>query len=541
MKKSLASVLSLPLLFSTALAQGAGTQSTRTPPMMTQDSGAPVADNQNSKTAGQDGPVVLEDYALIEKLGHFDRERIPERVVHARGVGAQGYFMYSPEAGFDFSKYSKASLFSPGKKTPVLIRFSTVMNYRGSPEAARDPRGFAVKFYTESGNWDLVGINEPIFFIRDAIKFPDFVHANKPDPITNMQDPNNAFDFFSNSPEATHMLTYLYSDHFGMPVNYRHMDGNGVHAFRVVNANGDVHFVKFHWKTQQGVQGMSLKDQHAADTNYATMDLYKSIGEGNFPKWDLYVQVLTPAEAAALPYDAFDDTKEWLDQNGNLLPEKKIGTMVLNKVPNNFFQYTEEAAFAPGAMIPGIEPSPDKMLQGRLFSYPDTQRYRLGVNYQDLPANRPLVSIYNDHQDGHMSIRPRMGHVNYQPTSRYNDPGATVDQTNLGQGQIFDEAQNSKVALSRYPVSGVVLKQAIKPTDDFTQAGQLYRSYSDFEKSELIINLASDLNQLTDHATKVRQVSYFYKADPEYGTRVAQATNLNIDEVKKAAAAITVN
>src|SRR5260221_4666623 len=241
------------------------------PAPMTQDSGAPVGDNENSKTAGPDGPVLLEDFHLIEKLARFDRERIPERVVHARGTGAQGVFV----ATADFSRYTKASLFAqPGKETPVFVRFSTVMGYRGSPEAARDPRGFAVKFYTDQGNWDIVGINEPVFFIRDAIKFPDFVHANKPAATTNIQDPNLAFDFFSRTPESTHMLTQLYTDTIGMPASYRTMDGWGVHAFRLVNSKGELVFAKFHWKSQQGLKGLTLEEQRAADTNYATKDLY---------------------------------------------------------------------------------------------------------------------------------------------------------------------------------------------------------------------------------------------------------------------------
>lgn len=529
MKKNILGLCALPLLMSSALASPMKGHL----PMVTQDSGSPVVDNQNSETAGQNGPVVLEDFALIEKLAHFDRERIPERVVHARGVGAMGSFT----ATEDFSEITKASLFSKaGKTTPVTVRFSTVMKFRGSPEAARDPRGFATKFYTDEGNWDLVGINFPVFFIRDAIKFPDFVHANKPDPMTNIQDPNNQFDFFSNSPESTHVLTYLYSDTYGMPVNYRHMDGQGVHAFRLVNAKGETHFVKFHWRSQQGVKGMTLEQQHMADPDYATHDLYKSIGEGKFPKWDLYVQVLTPEQASALPYDAFDDTKEWLG-----VPEHKIGTMVLNKAPDNYFQQVEQAAFAPGVMVPGIEPSPDKMLQGRLFSYADTQRYRLGVNYQDLPINRPHVAIYNEHQDGAMSIRPRMGHVNWQPTSRDNDLGATTDETNMGHGHIRAEAPTtSRYSHSRYDVSGAVLKQAVSPTDNFTQAGQLYRSYSPYERGEVVKNLASDLGMVKSYETRVREVSYFYKADMEYGTRLAQAVKVKLNDVKAEAARIVV-
>ncbi len=479
---------------------------------MTQDSGAPVGDNENSKTAGPDGPVLLEDFHLIEKLARFDRERIPERVVHARGTGAQGEFV----ASSDFSRYTRASLFAqPGKVTPVFVRFSTVMGYRGSPEAARDPRGFAVKFYTDQGNWDLVGINEPVFFIRDAIKFPDFVHANKPAATTNIQDPNLAFDFFSRTPESTHMLTWLYSD-IGMPVSYREMDGYGVHAFRLVNAQGQYVFAKFHWKAEQGLHGMNLRQQHAADTNYATRDLYDNIRAGNFPKWDLYVQILTAEQVAQLPYDGFDDTKVWAG-----VPEVKIGTMTLNKVPDNYFQYTEQSAFAPGVMVPGIEPSPDKMLQGRLFAYADTQRYRIGTNYQDLPVNRPLVKVENNDQDGAMATRPQVGDVNYEP-SHPRAPGAVAEQPAF--------------KLSQYPVSGTTQQAAIKKTDDFSQAGAQWRSYTPQQQSDLIEALSADLNQVTDHGLKVRQVSYFYRADHDYGTKLAQATHLDVKDVEAQAA-----
>jgi catalase len=368
---------------------------------LTRDTGAPVGDNQNSKVAGPEGPVLLEDMNLIEKLARFDRERIPERVVHARGTGAQGIFV----ASTDFSKYTKASLFAEaGKETPVFVRFSTVMNFRGSPEAARDPRGFAVKFYTDQGNWDLVGNNLPVFFIRDAIKFPDFVHANKPSPVTNVQDPNRAFDFFSHVPESTYMLSLLYTDTYGMPASYQMMDGYGVHASRLVNKAGEVIFAKFHWKSQQGVKGMTLEEQKTADTNYATKDLYDNIARGNFPKWDLYVQLLTAEQVAKLSYDGFDDTKIWPG-----VPDTKIGTMTLNKVPDNYFATTEESAFCPCVMVPGIEPSPDRMLQGRLFAYADTQRYRVGPNYMELPVNRPLVSVNDNNIDGAVQSAARPG------------------------------------------------------------------------------------------------------------------------------------
>jgi catalase len=496
-------LFALGLLSTTALAA---------PAPMTQDSGAPVGDNENSKTAGPDGPVLLEDFHLIEKLARFDRERIPERVVHARGTGAQGVFV----ASTDFARYTKASLFAQaGKQTPVFVRFSTVMGYRGSPEAARDPRGFAVKFYTDQGNWDEVGINEPVFFIRDAIKFPDFVHANKPAATTNIQDPNLAFDFFSRTPESTHMLTWLYADR-GMPASYREMDGFGVHAFRLVNAQGQQVFAKFHWKSEQGLQGMNLQQQHAADTNYATSDLYNNIREGHFPKWDLYVQILTPEQVAQLPYDGFDDTKVWAN-----VPEVMAGTMTLNKVPDNYFQYTEQSAFAPSVMVPGIEPSPDKMLQGRLFSYADTQRYRLGVNYEELPVNRPLVKVANNNQDGSMSLNPQIGDTNYEP-SHPNAVGAVAEQPDF--------------KLSQYSVSGVTQQTAITKTDDFSQAGMQWRSYSKQEQADLIEAMSADLNQVRDHSVKIREVSYFYKADQGYGTQLAEATHLDAKEVAALAA-----
>ena len=494
----IASLLAVPAL--------AADPPARTP--MTRDTGAPVGDNQNSKVAGPEGPALLEDFNLIEKLARFDRERIPERVVHARGTGAQGVFV----ASTDFSQYTKASLFAaPGKETPVFVRFSTVMGYRGSPEAARDPRGFATKFYTDQGNWDLVGINEPVFFIRDAIKFPDFVHANKPSPVTNMQDPNRAFDFFSRVPESTHMLTMLYTDTYGQPSSYRTMDGNGVHAFRLVNREGKTVFAKFHWKSQQGMRGMTLEEARAADTSYATRDLYDSIRQGNFPKWDLMVQILTPEQAANLPYDAFDDTKTW-----DGVPETKVGTMTLNKVPENFFNSTEESAFCPCELVPGIEPSPDKMLQGRLFSYADTQRYRVGTNYMDLPVNRPRIPVRNNNIDGAMQFLPQQGEVNYEPNT---SPTLPVEQT--------------EYRYSQYPVSGVTQQRKVDKEDNFRQAGEFYRSLSRHDQDNLIKNLASDLGAVANPEIRRTMVSHFYQADADYGTRLAKLVNVDIASLRR--------
>ncbi|MCX4161392.1 MULTISPECIES: catalase [Paraburkholderia] len=478
---------------------------------LTRDNGSPVGDNQNSQTAGPAGPVVLQDSQLIEKLQRFDRERIPERVVHARGTGAFGEFV----ADADISDLTKAQLFTPGTHTPVFVRFSTVMGYRGSPEQARDPRGFATKFYTQQGNWDLVGINWPIFFIRDAIKFPDFVHANKPSAVTGVQDANLAFDFFAHTPEATSMLTHLYTVQ-GMPDSYRHMDGFGVHAFKFVNAKGEVHYVKFHWKSVQGIHGIRPQDIPTSigkDWNLMSNDLYTALKNGDDPKWDLTIQVLKPEELAQFDYDALDDTKIW-----STVPERKIGTLTLNRVPDNYFQTTEESAFAPSRMVPGIEPSEDRMLQGRLFSYADTQIYRIGTNYNELPINRPLASVTNNNQDGLMNFGDRKGDVNYEPSG------------------IAELAQDPQYKYTQTPLAGTTQQQAIHKTLNFRQAGEYYRSLSAQDKGDLVTALSADLNHVTNETNKYTMLSYFYKADVDYGTRLAGATHADVSRVAAQAA-----
>jgi catalase len=477
---------------------------------MTRDNGSPVGDNQNSQTAGPNGPTLLQDSQLIEKLQRFDRERIPERVVHARGTGAFGEFV--PTA--DISDLTMAKVFTPGTKTPVFVRFSTVMGYRGSPEQARDPRGFAIKFYTTQGNWDLVGINWPIFFIRDAIKFPDFVHANKPSAVTGVQDPNLAFDFFAHTPEATNMLTHLYTDE-GMPDSYRHMDGFGVHAFKLVNARGQVHYVKFHFRSEQGVHGIrpqNIPGSIGADWNLMTNDLYGALKAGNDPKWDLYVQVLTPEDLRKFDFDALDDTKIWTG-----VPERKIGTLTLNRVPDNYFETTEESAFAPSRMVPGIEPSEDRMLQGRLFSYADTQMYRLGANFNDLPINRPRVPVVNNNQDGEMNSGDRKGEVNYEPSTHGEIP------------------QNPRDKYVQTPLSGTTQQAAISRTLNFRQAGEYYRTLSPQDKQDLVTALSGDLSRVTNDANRYTMLSYFYRADTDYGTRLAQATHADLSRVRSLA------
>jgi catalase len=504
-------------LAAAALALCAALAGTASAQQLTRDNGSPVGDNQNSQTAGQRGPVVLQDSHLIEKLQRFDRERIPERVVHARGTGIYGEFV----AGSDIGALTNAQVFTPGTKTPVFVRFSTVMGYRGSPEQARDPRGFAIKFYTQQGNWDMVGINLPVFFIRDAIKFPDFVHANKPSAVTGVQDANLAFDFFAHTPEATNMLTHLYSA-IGMPDSYRHMDGFAVHAFKFVNAKGEVHYVKFHWKSLQGMHDIAGKDVGTSigtDWNLMSNDLYGAVKAGQLPRWDLYVQVLSPADLDKFDFDPLDDTKEW----PTAIPERKVGTMTLNRIPDNYFDSTEQSAFAPSRLVPGIEPSEDRMLQGRLFSYADTQMYRLGANFSDLPVNRTLVPVFNNNQDGSLNTGSRKGEVNYEPST------------------IKELSQSAQYKYVQTPLSGTTQQMAIHKTQNFHQAGEYYRALTDSGKQELVGNLSGDLNHVTNEANKITMLSYFYKADADYGKRLVMATHADLARVQAAAAKLSDN
>jgi catalase len=485
---------------------------------MTDGGGAPVGDNQDSMMSGPNGGVMLQDLHFIDKLQSFDRERIPERVVHARGVGAHGFFVsYADE-----SQYTKADfLNAAGKQTPVFVRFSTVMPSKGSPETGtRDPHGFAVKFYTQQGNYDIVGINQPVFFIRDAIKFPDFVHAMKPSPVTNRQDPARQWDFLSLDRESTNMMTYMYMDS-GTPLNDRQMDGWGIHAFRWVNAQGKVIFVKYKWTSMQGYNNTNPRNLAAAilkDPQEATDDLYREVNKGNFPSWELSVQMATQEQLDKLDFDPFDDTKIWPE---SIFPQHKIGKMTLNKMPDNYFQETEESAFAPGNLVPGIEPSPDRMLQGRLFAYLDTQRYRIGPDFQQLPINRPIVPVNNYNQDGHMDNRESHGEYNYQPNSA---------QTTIAENPVYD--------YSPITPSGPSQQKPIRTTDDFRQAGELYRSLSKQDRDDLITNLVHDLSQISDQEIVIRTVSNFYKADKDYGTRLCDALHLNVEVVADRAAAL---
>ena len=479
---------------------------------LTKDNGAAVGDNQNSMTAGPQGSVLLQDVQLVQKLQRFGRERIPERVVHARGTGAYGEFV----ATKDLSDLTIASLFKAGTKTPVFVRMSTVIHPKGSPETLRDPHGFAVKFYTQDGNWDLVGNQTPVFFIRDAIKFPDFIHAMKPSPINNVQDANRVFDFLSSQPWATNMLTYVYGKQ-GVPTSYREQDGFGVHAYKLYNDKGEYKYVKFNFRSQQGVKGLNVKEaaeQQGKDFNHLTNDLYANINKGNFPKWDLYVQVLDPQDFAKFDFDPLEPTKIWPTE---LVPETKAGTMTLNRMPKNFFQETEQSAFAPGNLVPGIEPSEDRLLQGRIFSYSDTQMYRLGANHQQIPVNRAKVDVNNNNQDGYMNMGMRDSDVNYEPSRKVPKPAT----------------ENARAVQT--PLNGTVQQIGTKE-QNFKQAGELYRSYTAKEKDDLIMNLAADLGNVKDAETKHIMLSYFYKADADYGMRMTKAVKGDIATVKAKAA-----
>ncbi|PPT75912.1 catalase [Xanthomonas arboricola pv. populi] len=501
------SLMVLALLAPTLIAPPVFAQS-----VLTRDNGAKVGDNQNSQTAGATGPALLQDVQLIQKLQRFDRERIPERVVHARGTGVKGEFT----ATADLSSLTKAKVFSAGEKTPVFVRFSSVVHGNHSPETLRDPHGFATKFYTSDGNWDLVGNNFPTFFIRDAIKFPDMVHAFKPDPRTNLDDDSRRFDFFSHVPESTRTLTLLYSNE-GTPAGYRFMDGNGVHAYKLVNAQGEVHYVKFHWKTLQGIKNLDPKQVaavQAKDYSHLTNDLVGAIKKGDYPKWDLYVQVLKPEDLAKFDFDPLDATKIWPD-----VPEQKVGQMVLNKNVDNFFQETEQVAMAPANLVPGIEPSEDRLLQGRIFSYADTQLYRIGANGLNLPVNRPRVAVNNGNQDGEGNNGHTTSGVNYEPS------------------RLEPRPQDTAARYSALPLSGTTQQAKIAREQNFKQAGELYRSYSKKDRADLVQSFGESL-ATTDTESKHILLSFLYKADPEYGTGVTRVAKGDLARVKQLASSL---
>ena len=478
--------------------------------------GAPVENDQNSKTAGNPGPVLIQDVHLLEKLGHFNRERIPERVVHAKGAGAHGYF----EVTADVTKYTRANFLSEiGKRTDVFARFSTVGGEKGSADAARDPRGFALKFYTEEGNYDMVGNNTPIFFIRDPLKFPDFIHTQKRHPGTNLKDADMFWDFLSLTPESNHQVTILFSDR-GTPATFRHMNGYSSHTYKWYNQKSEYYWVKYHFKTEQGIRNLNLDEStemSGRNPDHATRDLYQAINRGEFPSWRLEVQIMTTEQARDYRFDPFDVTKVWFHAD---FPPITIGRLVLNRNPENYFAEVEQAAFSPANFVPGIAASPDKMLQGRLFAYHDAHLHRLGPNYHLLPINRPKSAMVNNYQrDGFMTVGDNGKDTpNYYPNSFGGpepDPGMSEPP--------FDVSGQA----ARHPY--------IHPNDDFFQAGELYRRVmNDEDREHLVGNITTHLGN-AQKRIQLRQSAIFYKADQEYGERVARGLDLDVNQVKSLA------
>ncbi|WP_235828126.1 catalase [Brevibacillus migulae] len=478
---------------------------------LTNRQGHPISDNQNVRTVGNRGPTTLENYHFLEKITHFDRERIPERVVHARGAGAHGYFEAYGKVGDEpIAKYTRAKLFQePGKRTPVFVRFSTVVHGGHSPETLRDPRGFAVKFYTEDGNWDLVGNNLKIFFIRDPLKFPDMVHSFRPDPVTNLNDPERMFDFLSLSPEATHMVTFVFSP-WGIPANYRQMQGSGVNTYKWVNQEGQAVLVKYHFEPlKQGIKNLKQSEAdeiQKVNYSHATQDLYEAIERGDYPEWEFCVQIMSDDEHPELDFDPLDPTKLWPTDKFPFLP---VGKMVLNKNPDNYFAEVEQAAFGTGVLVDGLDFSDDKLLQGRTFSYSDTQRYRVGTNYLQLPINAPKKHVATNQRDGQMTYfvdqAPGQNpHVNYEPSSL---------------GGLKEAAESGKEHQPAY--NAKLVRQKIDRTNDFAQAGETYRSFEEWEREELISNLVNAL-KVCRKDIQDRMIDHFTKADPDYGRRVAE-------------------
>lgn len=469
---------------------------------LTTASGIPVADNQNSLTAGPRGPVLMQDYHLIEKMAHFNRERIPERVVHAKGAGAFGTFRVTG----DITAYTKAKVFSKiGNEVEMLARFSTVGGEKGSADTARDPRGFALKFYTEEGNWDLVGNNTPIFFIRDPLKFGDFIHTQKRDPQTNLKSATMMWDFWSLSPESLHQVTILFSDR-GTPDGYRHMHGFSSHTFSFINAKDERFWVKFHLLTQQGIQNFTreVATKIAGENpDYATQDLFVAIQDGNFPKWTMHVQIMPEVDADTYPINPFDLTKVWPHKDYPLI---EVGVMELNRNPENYFEEIEQSSFEPANVVPGIGFSPDKMLQARILSYPDAHRYRLGVNYASLPVNRPKSPVHHYHRDGAMSFDGNGGaSPNYEPNS-FGGP-----------------KENAAYAEPPLKISGDAARYDHREgNDDYTQAGDLYRLMTSDEQARLIDNIADSMQHVS-REIQARQIAHFTKADTAYGEGVAKA------------------
>ena len=473
------------------------------PPVMTTSAGAPIADNQNSLSAGPHGPLLLQDYQLLEKLAHQNRERIPERPVHAKGWGAYGTLTIT----HDISKYTKAALFGKvGKKTPMLARFSTVAGEAGAADAERDVRGFALKFYTEEGNWDLVGNNTPVFFVRDPLKFPDFIHTQKRHPKTNLRSPTAMWDFWSLSPESLHQVTILMSDR-GLPTGVRHINGYGSHTFSFITANNERFWVKFHFKTQQGHQHWTNAEASkvVGRTRESTQeDLYGAIAKGNFPKWKMQVQIMPELDADKTAYNPFDLTKVWPHKD---YPLHDVGVFELNRNPDNYFAEIEQAAFAPSNIVPGIGFSPDKMLQARIFSYADAHRYRLGTHYEALPVNAPKCPVHHYHKDGPMRFFANNPNPDayYEPNS-FGGPSEKNDHREpplkiKGNADRFNHRDGN---------------------DDYKQPGDLFRLMKEDQQARLCSNIAEAMHGVPANIVE-RQLAHFDKADKAYGAGVRKA------------------
>lgn len=481
----------------------------KTRPTLTTEAGAPVVDDRRSQTAGPNGPTLLQDHHLLEKLARFNRERIPERVVHAVGSGAHGWFeVTNPE----LPRWTRMDMLAErGRRTPLFLRFSTVAGSRGASDSVRDPRGFAVKFYTREGNWDVVGNNTPIFFLRDGIKFPDFIHSQKVDPFTNRQEPDNAWAFFAQTPEATHQMLWLYGDR-GLPASYRHMDGFGSHTFQWVNAGGERFWVKLHFKTDQGIRTIDAAEstrRSGLDPAWAQHDLYQAIERGEHPSWTLKVQLMPVAEAASYRFNPFDLTKVWPYAD---YPLVEVGRLVLDRCPDNYFAEVEQSAFDPANFVPGIGPSPDPMLQARLFAYGDAQRYRLGINHTRLPVNAARGvegGARNYGRDGAMRFDDNGGRGRNFSLPEGDGPGASGVADGLG-----------------YDVSGSVGPGGLVPhaeDDDFTQAGALYRVMDAPARQRLVDALAGSLSRVRRDDVVAVCVGHFGAADAELGERLGSA------------------
>ncbi|NUP35919.1 MAG: catalase [Streptomyces sp.] len=475
-------------------------------PPTTNNAGVPVESDEHSLTVGADGPILLQDHYLIEKMAQFNRERVPERVVHAKGSGAYGHFRVTN----DVSQFTRADLFQPGRETRMLARFSTVAGEQGSPDSWRDPRGFALKFYTEHGNYDLVGNNTPVFFVRDTIKFQDFIRSQKRRPDNGLRDNDMQWDFWTLSPESAHQVTWLMGDR-GIPRTYRHMNGYGSHTYMWINAGGERFWIKYHFKTDQGIDFLTQADADALAGENADahrQDLWEAIDRGDHPSWTLYVQVMPFEDAPGYRFNPFDLTKVW--PHGDY-PLVEVGRMTLDENPEDFFVHIEQAAFEPSNMVPGIGPSPDKMLLGRLFSYPDTHRYRIGPNYAQLPPNRPHVPVHSYAKDGPMRFEPNRVGAPYAPNS-YGGPAASP----AAYGDIAGWQSAGEMVREAYSLH--------REDDDFGQPGTLVRTVmDDAARERLVRNVAGHLSDGVSAPVQARALEYWRKVDQQTGDRIAAA------------------